>query len=68
MLNIKDMIKNLNDDLNFLSFSTILSLVDVDRIMDSTSYILLSGGITLIAGILIYALSIIIFNKKSLTI
>ncbi len=65
---IMNMIKNLNEDLNFLRFSTFLSLVDIDKIMDFATYTLLAGSLSLVVGIVIYVLSIIIFNKKSLTI
>lgn len=65
---IMNMIKNLNEDLNFFRFTTFLSLVDIDKIMDSTSYTLLAGSLSLIVGIIIYILSVVIFNKKSLTI
>ncbi|MGD9964421.1 MAG: hypothetical protein AB7S96_03610 [Candidatus Izemoplasmatales bacterium] len=65
---IMNMITKLSEDLEFLKFTTFLSLVDKDKIMDSNLFIVLSGSITLIAGIIIYIISIYIFNKKSLTI
>ncbi|MFA7075055.1 MAG: hypothetical protein WC152_00095 [Candidatus Izemoplasmatales bacterium] len=65
---IMNMITKLGNKLNILRFSTFLSLVDTDKIFSSTSYTLLTGSITLVVGILIYCLSILIFNKKSLTI
>ncbi len=65
---IMNMIMKLSDDLSFFRYTIFLSLVDTGRIMTFSSYTLLSGSITLITGILIYVLSVIIFNKKSLTI
>jgi ABC-2 type transport system permease protein len=65
---IMNMIKNLSDDLNFFQYTTFLSLVNIDKVMESNSFIWLSGSLSLISGILVFILSIIIFNKKSLTI
>jgi ABC-2 type transport system permease protein len=65
---IMNMIKKLNSDLEPLKFTTILSLIDIDRILDSTTYIFIAGFSSLIAGILIFIVSVIYFNKKSLTI
>lgn len=65
---IMNMIKNLNDDLDFFKYTTFLSLVDSDKILSSTSYTLISGGVAMIIGISVYVLSVMIFNKKSLTI
>lgn len=65
---IMNMIKNLSSDLAFLQYTTFLSLVDIDKVMDSNIYILLSGSLTLVLAGLVYILSIVIFNKKSLTL
>jgi len=65
---IMNMIKNLSDDLKFIQYTTFLSIVNIDKVMDSNTFIWLSGSLSLIAGILVFILSILIFNKKSLTI
>ena len=65
---IMNMIKNLNDDLEFFKYTTFLSLVDSDKILASNSYTLIAGGVAMIIGVGIYISSVIIFNKKSLTI
>ena len=65
---IMNMIKNLSADLDFFKYTTFLSLVDKDRIFDSTLYTLISGSFAMIIGIGIYIMSVMIFNKKSLTI
>ncbi len=65
---IMNMIKNLNTDLEPFRYATILSIVDIDKIMESTGYILITGFASLITGLLIFVISIIYFNKKSLTI
>lgn len=65
---IMNMIKNLSDDLNFIQYTTFLSIVNIDKVMDSNAFIWLSGSLSLTAGVLVFILSIIIFNKKSLTI
>lgn len=65
---IINMIKNLNPDLEPFRYATILSIVDVDKIMESTGYTLIAGFGSFLFGLLIFVTSITYFNKKSLTI
>jgi ABC-2 type transport system permease protein len=65
---IMNMIKNLNEDLDFFKYTTFLSLVNIDKILESTSFTLVAGSASLISGLAIFAFSIYIFDRKSLTI
>ncbi|MDD3129061.1 MAG: hypothetical protein PHF05_02470 [Candidatus Izemoplasmatales bacterium] len=65
---IMNMISKLSEDLDFFKYTTYLSLVDIDKVMNSNLFIFLAGSLSTIIGFGIYIISIHIFNKKSLTI
>ncbi|MBI9014597.1 MAG: ABC transporter permease subunit [Clostridiales bacterium] len=62
------MVSGISDELSFLKYFTLYSLVDVNKILDGGSYSVVVGIILLIAASIIYTVSIKMFDKRSLSI
>jgi ABC-2 type transport system permease protein len=62
------MVAGISEDISFLKYFTLYSVVDVDKIMNDGSYVLLSSLALFLVGSLIYAGSVILFNKRSLSL
>jgi len=62
------MVSGISEDLSFLKFFTLYSLVDVNKILEGGSYIVFTSIGLLIASLVIYGISITIFDKKSLSV
>jgi ABC-2 type transport system permease protein len=62
------MISGISEQLSFLKYLSLFSIIDVERILSDQSYNLMMLLATFSIASLIYALSIIIFDKRSLNI
>lgn len=62
------MVSALGDQLAFLKYFTLFSLIDVTRILSDTGFAVTVSIITLLLGTAIFYASIIVFDKKSLNI
>ncbi len=63
------MISEISDKVSNLRFFTVYSLIDIERILSGDpSFVLTVSVLLIVASTLIYGLSIVIFNKKSLVI
>lgn len=62
------MIASLSEDIEFLKYFTVYSLVDVQRCLTDSSFVVISSILLLLASGLIAIAAIFIFDRKSLTI
>lgn len=62
------MVSNISDDLSFLRFFSLYSLVDIGRILSDNTYTLLVSIFLAVLGSIIYMASIHLFDKRSLSI
>ncbi len=65
---VLNMIRNVSEQLSFLKYFTVFSLVDSTRIYDGSSYAVVTTVIVLALSIGVFALATAVFNKKSLVI
>jgi len=62
------MVSGISEKLNILKYFTVYSLIDVDKILEGGSYSIIVSFILLIATLIIYTVSIKMFDKRSLSI
>ncbi|MBS4539363.1 ABC transporter permease subunit [Clostridium sp. D2Q-11] len=62
------MLSELNTDLEWMRYMTLYSFINIDKILESSGYVILSSSIILVISLIFYILGIIIFNRKSLSI
>ncbi len=65
---IMNMTKNISEELDFLKYTTFLSILNTDSIFNSPNYILVSTLFSIIISIILFFFGIIYFDKKNLTI
>lgn len=68
ILFVLKMVSGISEELDFLRYFTVFSFIDVERILNNNSYALTASLILAGMCILIYTVSIIMFNRRSLPI
>lgn len=61
-------IRNIDENLSFLKYFTIFSVVDIERIFDGSMYAFNTSVLIYIISFLIFSSSVYIFNRRSLII
>jgi len=62
------MVADLSEKVEFFKYFSLYTLLDTDKILNDSSYVLTISLILVVASVVLYSLGVSIFNKKSLAI